>query len=105
VRSDRVQNRQGIRRERKHADAANVDFELDLDRDGITVGVQDNDTGFAVPANGRDGRLGLATMRERAMLAGGWFRIRSIPDDGTSVAAWCRPAPMSDAGTPDGATS
>jgi PAS domain S-box-containing protein len=73
---------------RKHADATNVEVELDADRDGIRVRVEDNGKGFTVPAHAREGHLGLAIMRERAELAGGWFRIGSAPDDGTSVQAW-----------------
>jgi len=73
---------------RKHADATNVEVQLDADADGVTVRVQDNGRGFHIGAGGREGHLGLAIMRERAELAGGWFRIGSIPDDGTSVHAW-----------------
>jgi signal transduction histidine kinase len=72
----------------KHADASHVEVAVDADTDGITVRVRDNGKGFAVPANGRNGHLGLAIMRERAELAGGWFRIESAPDDGTTVQAW-----------------
>lgn len=72
---------------RKHAGASHVDVELDADSDGIAIHVRDDGRGFAVPTNGR-GHLGLAIMRERAELAGGWFRIRSVPDGGTAVEAW-----------------
>jgi PAS domain S-box-containing protein len=85
---------------RKHADASHVEVELDADRDGITVRVQDNGKGLPVPANGREGHLGLAIMRERAELAGGWFRIESVPDDGTSAQAWVPCGPPSGEGSP-----
>jgi len=33
-------------------------------------------------------RLGITTMRERAELDGGWLRISSGPDSGTTVEYW-----------------
>jgi PAS domain S-box-containing protein len=79
---------------RKHADATNVEVQLGTDADGISIRVQDNGKGFDVQASGREGHLGLAIMRERAELAGGWFGIGASQDDGTTVDAWvpCGPS-------------
>jgi signal transduction histidine kinase len=72
----------------RHADASRVSVAVRADEDGITVRVRDDGKGFAVRSNAREGRFGLAIMRERAELAGGWFRIESADDDGTTVEAW-----------------
>lgn len=50
----------------------------------------DDGTGFAVAAalqEVRPGHIGLATMRERVAMAGGWLRIESS-DRGTAVSFW-----------------
>ena len=36
----------------------------------------------------RSGHIGLTSMRERASLAGGWFRIESAGGSGTIAEAW-----------------
>jgi signal transduction histidine kinase len=73
---------------RKHADATRVQVVLASDRDGVSLTVTDNGKGFDTTENRRPGHLGLAGMRERAELAGGWFEIESVPDGGTTVRAW-----------------
>ncbi len=74
---------------RKHSGAATVAVRLiELD-DGFCVRVVDDGIGF--DCNGLAsalGHLGLAGMRERATLAGGWLRIESRPGAGTSVECW-----------------
>jgi signal transduction histidine kinase len=34
------------------------------------------------------GHIGVPTMIERAELAGGWCRLRSVPGEGTTVECW-----------------
>jgi signal transduction histidine kinase len=58
--------------------------------DGVTVIVADDGGGFdtdrvetPVP-----GHLGLATMIERAELVGGWCRVSSAAESGTTVQCW-----------------
>lgn len=74
---------------RKHSGAATVAVRLiELDG-GFCVRVIDDGIGF--DSNGLAaalGHLGLAGMRERATLAGGWLRIESRPGAGTSVECW-----------------
>ncbi|HEV2775036.1 MAG TPA: ATP-binding protein, partial [Solirubrobacteraceae bacterium] len=50
----------------------------------LKVTITDDGDGFH-PNRLRDGRSGLAGMRERALLAGGRLEIRSAPGEGTSV--------------------
>ena len=75
---------------RKHADATRVDVLLESRLDGVLVRVIDNGVGFEVTADfdrERPGHLGLATMRERAELCGGWLAIHSRPGR-TTVEYW-----------------
>ncbi len=75
---------------RKHADARHMSIRVTTAGDGVTVLVADDGTGFdtdrvdtPVP-----GHLGLATMIERAELVGGWCRVTSAADAGTTVECW-----------------
>jgi PAS domain S-box-containing protein len=93
---------------RRHANASRVSVAVGADEDGISVRIRDDGTGFAVRSNDREGHFGLAIMRERAQLAGGWFRIESSPDDGTTVEAWIpageRRPPADEAASPPSPT-
>lgn len=75
---------------RKHADARGVTVRVSTAGDGVTVLVADDGTGF--DTHGVDtpvpGHLGLATMIERAELIGGWCRVSSEADAGTTVECW-----------------
>jgi signal transduction histidine kinase len=75
---------------RKHANATNVRVKLG-DRDGgLWMQIEDDGVGFepqdAVVA--APGHLGLAAIRERAEMAGGWCALRSLPGAGTSLEVW-----------------
>lgn len=74
---------------RKHASASRIDVLLRPEEDGILVRIRDDGRGFE-PAEGGaiPGHLGLPSMRERAELAGGWWRIESAPGEGTTVEFW-----------------
>ncbi|MFB3738451.1 MAG: response regulator [Candidatus Velamenicoccus archaeovorus] len=75
---------------RKHARARRVRVSLSAADEGLRVVVKDD--GVGLPADtiddGSIGHLGLTTMRERAELAGGWFRIHGAEGAGTSVDFW-----------------
>lgn len=74
---------------RKHAHATNVKIALDEGDDGYTLQVKDDGVGFE-PSETTDpslGHIGLTSMRERASLAGGWFRIESTNGSGTIAEA------------------
>jgi signal transduction histidine kinase len=75
---------------RKHADAARIDVLLASQDDGVLARIVDDGGGFSVQAaleRSRPGHLGLAAMRERAELVGGWLKIDSA-EQGTSVEFW-----------------
>jgi PAS domain S-box-containing protein len=69
---------------RKHARARHIDVFLHAAADGLTVRVADDGRGFRNRPE-EPGHLGLASMRERAEMAGGWFRMHSEPGVGTVV--------------------
>jgi PAS domain S-box-containing protein len=75
---------------RKHAGAENALVTLDARDGGYYVRVRDDGVGFTSEksATDRPGHIGLAAIRERAELAGGWLRIASTPTDGTTVEFW-----------------
>jgi signal transduction histidine kinase len=79
---------------RKHASPTRIDVVLESSAEGTIARVTDDGVGFDVDAalqDARPGHLGLAAMRERVELAGGWLRIESGAD-GTSMSC-CIPAP------------
>jgi signal transduction histidine kinase len=74
---------------RKHAMASTVEIRLEERDGGVLVRVQDDGIGIPAGVNGSaPGHLGMAAMRERAELAGGWSRVRSDPAGGTVVEVW-----------------
>lgn len=74
---------------RKHAAAANVTVEAEDRDDGYLVRIRDDGVGFAADSyQPQPGHLGLAAIRERAALAGGWLRIESEPGRGATVEVW-----------------
>ena len=80
---------------RNHAHADNATVLLDERDQGYAVRVIDDGVGFSseklepVP-----GHLGLTAMQERAVLAGGWLRIDSVPGQGTTVEVWIPKLPV-----------
>lgn len=77
---------------RKHAGAANATVTLTEREGGYHVRVVDDGIGFAPEAaTDRPGHLGIAAIRERAELAGGWLRVESAPSHGTTVEFWIAP--------------
>ena len=71
----------------KHAGADCCTVELADGDGGWLVQVVDDGVG-AENLQSDPGHLGLVLMRERAALAGGWFRISSVPGRGTTVTFW-----------------
>jgi PAS domain S-box-containing protein len=69
---------------RKHARARQVDVHLAETAEGLVVRIADDGRGFELRAN-EPGHLGLISMRERAEMAGGWFRTESNAGQGTTV--------------------
>lgn len=74
---------------RKHADAERIHVLVEEHERGIHVRIQDDGCGFDASAGATvPGHLGLVAMRERAELAGGWWKVRSAPGTGTTVEFW-----------------
>jgi PAS domain S-box-containing protein len=73
---------------RKHARAYRVSVRLEMRDGGFATRIEDDGVGFTHGAgNGRPGHRGLATMRERAELGGGWLRV-DTGGPGTTVEFW-----------------
>jgi PAS domain S-box-containing protein len=74
---------------RKHARARRVECAVSAVDDGILTRIADDGVGFDGSRNGSvPGHLGLIAMRERAEMAGGWFRITSSAGNGCVVEYW-----------------
>jgi signal transduction histidine kinase len=75
---------------RKHAKARHVRVTLDRRDGGTLLQIVDDGVGFkpqdAVVA--APGHLGLAAIRERAEMAGGWTKLWSLPGQGTTLDVW-----------------
>jgi signal transduction histidine kinase len=79
----------------KHSRAKRLDVGLEIEEGALRLMVMDDGVGFQPPA-GPDGGsplgLGLSSMRERAELSGGTFRLRTAAGRGTTVeVAWPLP--------------
>ncbi|WP_238012224.1 histidine kinase [Dactylosporangium sp. AC04546] len=72
----------------KHADADRCTVVLGEQDGGYLVRVVDDGVGSSAFGEPEPGHLGIVLMRERAALAGGWFRIGSEPGSGTTVTFW-----------------
>jgi signal transduction histidine kinase len=73
----------------KHARASRVLVSADMVEGGIRIAVVDDGAGFvAAESVHMPGHMGLLSMKERAQLAGGWFRIESEPGAGAKVEFW-----------------
>jgi two-component system sensor histidine kinase DegS len=70
-------------------EATDADLILEFDVGRITISVKDKGIGFNPPKSvgelARSGKLGLAGMRERALLLGGDMKIESEPGKGTTI--------------------
>ena len=74
---------------RKHARARHVRARLEDADHGWRVQIDDDGEGFIAPNGGSTpGHLGLTSMRERAEIAGGWWKLETRPGTGTTVAFW-----------------
>lgn len=71
----------------KHAAAGCAEVELDVRGSELVLAVRDDGCGFDPGQQARHDRHGQRTMRERALLCGGWLHVDSAPGRGTSVVA------------------
>ena len=75
---------------RKHAEASRIRVTLQPRDDGTLMQIVDDGVGF-VPQDAivaAPGHLGLAAIRERAEMAGGWSKLWSLPGQGTTLEVW-----------------
>ena len=72
----------------KHAQATQAQLRIDADANHVTLTVRDNGRGFDPAASeARATRLGMTTMQERVIAAGGSLEIDSAPGKGTTLKA------------------
>jgi two-component system sensor histidine kinase DegS len=76
---------EALRNAAKHARGAPVRIKLEVVGNELRLSIEDAGSGFDLTAIRNTGGLGLISMKERAMLAGGHLLIRTKPGDGTSV--------------------
>lgn len=73
----------------RHSQATKVKASLSIEEDGIRGVVEDNGRGFVVAERSNlPGHLGLLALRERALMAGGRYKIESRPGSGTRIEFW-----------------
>ena len=76
---------------RRHSGARETSVRLTVGSEEVRLEIVDDGCGFDAPAleseRQRSARLGLAGMRERAVMLGGTVHIRSLPAKGTTVEA------------------
>jgi signal transduction histidine kinase len=73
----------------KHARATRVQVRVTASDSGVYGMVVDNGKGFVVAErNNLPGHLGLLALKERALMAGGWYKIESQPGLGTTIEFW-----------------
>jgi signal transduction histidine kinase len=74
----------------KHARATRIEISIESRDGGVWVRVADDGIGFDLDtaAQAQPGHLGLVSMRDRAESAGGWWRLSSRREQGTSVEFW-----------------
>src|SRR6266850_1306166 len=72
----------------KHAQAKHVELRLEADAQQMLLTVRDDGAGFdPAAAAARASRLGMTTMRERVVAAGGSLELESAPNEGTTLRA------------------
>lgn len=69
----------------RYANAQQVEASLDLEDENIILSISDNGVGFNIEELIHKKTLGIIGMRERAVMIGGKFEIKSQPNLGTTV--------------------
>ncbi|MBL0125130.1 MAG: response regulator [Betaproteobacteria bacterium] len=73
----------------RHAKATQIRFRLEMRDQLLKLVISDNGVGFDMATERRRairaGSLGLISMEERAQLAGGRFKVRTVPGEGTTI--------------------
>ncbi|HET9051568.1 MAG TPA: ATP-binding protein [Candidatus Dormibacteraeota bacterium] len=80
---------EALRNVRRHASATTCSVRIGKESGGVTASVDDDGVGFgSQDAAQRPGHRGMESMRRRAEVAGGWMRVESRADGGTSATLW-----------------
>ncbi len=69
----------------KHAQASNIKIMLNKSNNWILLEVKDDGIGFNTDTIAATPGTGLKSIKNRALLLGGYFSIRSLPSNGTSL--------------------
>jgi PAS domain S-box-containing protein len=69
----------------RHAHAGRVEVRITRREDGVEIVVADDGIGVSTGATSPPGHRGLTTMRDRAEIAGGWWRLEPGDPKGTLV--------------------
>ncbi len=77
--------REGVMNTLKHAGASNVWLDVLQDGETVELVLKDDGAGFDSEAPGPEGHYGLTMMRERALVGGGTFDLKSAPGQGTTI--------------------
>ncbi len=77
--------REGVMNTLKHAHPSNVWLTVRQQADAIEFVLRDDGAGFDSDAPPPEGHYGLTMMRERALVGGGSFDLKSAPGRGTSI--------------------
>ena len=69
----------------RHADATRVKASLQMKNGNIVLQIEDNGKGFTIASIENNKTLGILGMRERTLMMGGEYKIKSTPGKGTIV--------------------
>jgi len=69
----------------RHADATKVKTSLQMKNGNIVLHIEDNGKGFTIASIENNKTLGILGMRERTLMMGGEYKIKSTPGKGTIV--------------------
>lgn len=73
----------------RHSHATEVKVSLNVSDDGVFAVITDNGRGFVVAERSNlPGHLGLQALKERALMAGGSYKVESQPGAGTHIEFW-----------------
>jgi len=76
---------EGVMNGLKHANASNMWLNVRLDGDVVELILRDDGAGFDSELPGPEGHYGLTMMRERALVGGGTFELKSAVGQGTTI--------------------
>lgn len=82
---------------REHAHASAVVITVQSINGGVEIAVTDDGIGVDPTETSAHGHRGLTTMRDRAEIAGGWWRLERATGQGTTVRFWIPDVPTTDA--------